>query len=56
MTYREIDNQMRKIERLIKIVCDIAHSKPNPARLNSVLGGLFNHHEELIIARRYAAR
>jgi len=56
MNFSQIDNRMRKIERLIKIVCDIAHSKPNPARLNKVLGGLFDHHEELIIARRYAAR
>lgn len=54
MTKVAIDNRMRKIERLIKIVCDIAHAKPNPARLNAVLGGLFDHHEELINARRKA--
>lgn len=51
-----IDHRLRKLERLIKIVCDRAHSKPNPSRLNNVLGGLFTSHEKLIIARRSAAR
>lgn len=54
MNRQQIDNRMRKIERLIKIVCEIAHAKANPARLNKVLGGLFDHHETLINARRSA--
>lgn len=54
MNRQQIDNRLRKLERLVKIVCEIAHKKPNPARLNKVLGGLFDHHEDMINARRMA--